>query len=169
MRRVLSAVAIFAALHVGAGSAQPPPQPPLWSPEWGAGLPMITPRGAMGIVAEVSERRAPFCTIFLDLFNDSASTIQSMILHLEVFFGDRSVVTQVFVQYLDPRGHREAQPVIPSGCPTAPTKIVVREISMCRRDHQFRRGCGLPLVPLRPRGDQPFDAIPVEVAPDFDR
>jgi hypothetical protein len=153
-------------------SAAAQPQKPAaagWRPPWAASLPEQPPPSSVGVMANVLERTAYTCALSIQVLNSTDAPIRYAWVDAEVFFGQRSAVTHFGVQYADPGRWREAKVVLFQACPQTPTRLVIRAVSLCTRGTSYRRGCGVPFVPVAPRLAREVAQFPVEIAPDFDR
>lgn len=143
-------------------------QPFLPRPAWAAAIPEAAPDETIGLTANMPSRSdGGRCRLQLQLSNATTETIRYVYLKLEVFFAARSVIETAAFQFVDPGKSRVAEINIFATCPTAPTKMVVREVSLCTHgSEQFRRGCAVPMVPVVPAFRWKMNLFPVEIAPD---
>ena len=131
-------------------------------------MPRQPPPGTIGIMAAEQAIRSSFCELQVLVLNKTDATIRYASVQVEVFFGDRSVVARFPVELVDPDRSRISIARVIEGCPRLPTRMVVREVSLCSRPNPRRRGCGAPFVAFMP-GPQQARTFPVEIAPDYER
>lgn len=137
----------------------------LWSPPWAAELPWWVPSGSIAVTAEVVNAEQRNCSIFVDFYNGTSEQLRSAFVTVDVVFPRRSVLSTSDVRWVDPGQVREVEFTVPGGCTERPTRIILRQLSSCVRGERHRTGCGAPVVAISPRGEQPFDALPVQIDP----
>ncbi len=169
MLRLVCRAALLIGLSSTAAHAQQRQQPPAreWRPEWAASLPYVPPAGHLGIAAFVAERRP--CQIQLYFANATDTAIRDVWGTILVQPG--AIPITFHARFIDPNFVRGV-PTSSAGdpCPRNVERIEVREIGPCVRGTSYRRGCGAPLVAYLGRlTERRSDAVPVVIAPDFDR
>jgi hypothetical protein len=135
----------------------------LWSPPWAAELPWWVPNGSIAVTAEVVDANQRDCAIFMDIYNGTAEQIRSAFVTIDIVFPRRSVLATTDVRWVDPSSVRDIQFSVPGGCMEPPVRVILRQMSACVRGERHRSGCGAPVVALSPRGERPFDALPVQI------
>lgn len=173
MRRRAFAAFLLASLFAMPAIAQQQPRAAAASrPAWAADIPAQVPADQVGVFAYLPRTRPSFCVINVVVVNNTARTIRTALMRAEVFFGNRSVIGRVGVEFADPDRSREARLSLVEGCQRPPTRIVIRDMELCATpgDMLGRPACGMTWMTFVPevRGGG-ASIIPLEFASDFRR